>query len=148
METKLITVPVGTPYADVMKTLRSNHVSGAPVVNEEGRLVGVVSEKDLFRILYPFYQSYYMHPEQYVNHEEREKKAGDIRKHRVEIFMSPSPFTAEPDMPIMQAGALMLSKKVHRLTVVEEDKLVGIVSRGRIYRTVMDMNYKDFIATE
>lgn len=148
METKLVTVPVGTPYAEVMKILRTNRVSGAPVVDEDGRLVGVVSEKDLFRILYPFYQSYYLHPEQYVNHEEREKKAADIRNHRVEIFMSAVPFTADPDMPIMQAGALMLSKKVHRLPIVEAGKLVGIVSRGRIYRTVMEMNYKDLLETE
>lgn len=141
METELVTIPLGTPYAEVTRILHEKKISGAPVVNEEGELVGVVSEKDLFRVLYPFYQSYYMHPEQYTDHEERERKASDIRGHKVEIFMAKPVYSIHPDVPIMRAGAVMLSKKIHRLPVVEGRKLVGIISRGKIYKAIIELNY-------
>lgn len=141
MRTEIVTVPLGSTYAEVMRILCDNKISGAPVVDEKGALVGLVSEKDLFRILYPFYQSYYLHPEQYTDHEEREKKAGEIKNHKVEIFMTKMVYTVHPDVPIMRAGALMLSKNVHRLPVVEGSDLVGLISRRAIYRAIMESNY-------
>jgi predicted transcriptional regulator len=144
MDTELVTIPLGTTYAEVLRILNESNISGAPVVDESGALVGLVSEKDLFRILYPFYQSYYMHPEQYTDHEEREKKAADIRNHKVEVFMSKMVYTVHPDVPVMRAGALMLSKKIHRLPVVEGKDLVGIISRRAIYKSIMESNYGRF----
>lgn len=141
METDLVVIKTGTPYVEVMHTLKRHKITGAPVVDKNGDLVGVVSEKDLFRILYPFYQSYYMNPEQYVDHEEREKKASDIRGHKVEVFMTKPVYSIHPDVPIMRAGAVMLSKRIHRLPVVEGRELVGLISRGKIYRTIAEKNY-------
>jgi len=141
METDIVTIPLGASYAEVMQVLHKHSISGAPVVNDKGGLEGVVSEKDLFRILYPFYQSYYMNPEQYADHEERERKASDIREHKVEIFMAKPVYTVHPDVPVMRAGAIMLSKKIHRLPVVEGPKLVGIISRGKIFKGLMELNY-------
>ncbi len=59
MQTEVLTIPVGTPYRDVERLLREKQISGAPVVDGEGSVVGIVSEKDLFRVLYPFYRSFY-----------------------------------------------------------------------------------------
>lgn len=141
MDVQPVTLKPGMAYADVMQVFTTHKISGAPVVSEEGELVGIVSEKDLFRILYPFYKSYYMNPEQYVDHEERENKAADIRGHKIEVFMSNPVYTVHPDVPIMQAGAIMLSKKIHRLPVMDGKEMVGMIDRGMIYRAIMEHNY-------
>ncbi len=141
MDIHPVTLEPGMKYADVMHVFNTHKISGAPVIGVEGDLLGIVSEKDLFRILYPFYKSYYMHPEQYVDHEERENKAADIREHKVEVFMSNPVYTVHPDVPIMQAGAVMLSKKIHRLPVMDGRKLVGMIDRGAIFRAIMELNY-------
>lgn len=148
MDTNPVTLRVGMEYADVMRLFTEHKISGAPVLNDSGDLVGIVSEKDLFRILYPFYKSYYMNPEQYTDHEEREKKAADIRGHKVEVFMTNPVYTVHPDVPVMKAGALMLSKSIHRLPVLEGPKLVGIIDRGRIYHAIMEMNYGSVLSHE
>jgi len=145
MNSEPITLVPSMEYAEVMRVFNQHKISGAPVLNDVGELVGIVSEKDLFRILYPFYKSYYMNPEQYVDHEERESKAADIRGHKVEVFMTTPVHTVYPDMPIMQAGAIMLSKSIHRLPVVENAKLVGIIDRRKIYRAIMEMNYESVV---
>lgn len=147
MQRKIVMIPVGTVYSEVMDALLKHEISGAPVVDEQGKLVGIVSEKDLLRILYPYYESYYLNPEQYTNHEDREKKALDIRTRRVEEFMSRDVLTVNPDMPIMRAGSIMLSRGVHRLPVVQEGLLVGIITRRDLYKKLMEINYGDILVT-
>ncbi len=124
-------------YQKAVILLYKSKITGAPVVNENNELVGYVSEKDLFRILYPYYQSYYEHPENYTDGERREQKVQEIRLHPVEIFMTKAPLTVTPDMPVMNAGALMLANRVHQFPVVENNKVVGMISRELIYKSVL-----------
>lgn len=136
MEKDVVSVSPTATYEEVAKILYKNQVSGVPVV-EKGKLIGIVSEKDIFRILYPFYKSYYEHPEMYTDMEARELKVRDVRGHQVKRFMTKDVITVESDMPIMKVGALMLAKKVSRFPVVDNGKVVGIVSRKMIYRAVL-----------
>ncbi len=137
MESNSITIRRDATYEDVAKILYTHGISGAPVVDHDGNLLGMVSEKDLFRILYPFYRSYYENPEVYADLENREDKLDEIRGKNVEVYMSREIITIGPDAPIMRAGAIMLAKQIHRLPVVEDGKLLGIITRRRIYRTVL-----------
>lgn len=137
MELNSITIRHDATYEDVAKILYTHGISGAPVVDEAGNLLGMVSEKDLFKILYPFYKSYYENPEVYVDFEGRESKLEEIRGKTVEVYMSRDIVTIDPEAPIMRAGAIMLAKQIHRLPVVEQGKLIGIITRRRIYRTVL-----------
>ncbi|MEI7512330.1 MAG: CBS domain-containing protein [Candidatus Uhrbacteria bacterium] len=143
METAVVTVPIGTTYREVAKLLVTGVMSGLPVVDETGKVVGIVSEKDLFRVLYPYYRSFYENPELYSDSEAREHKAEDVADHPVESFMTTTVWTVEPDMPVMRAGALMLAKNIHRMPVMENGKLIGIVTRGHIYRTVFAKSFQD-----
>jgi CBS domain-containing protein len=136
MSTDFISIPKEATYEQVFKLLNDNDISGAPVV-ENGRIVGIVSEKDLFRVLFPYYTSYYNNPELYVDYEERENKIDEIRNHRVEIFMSRDFVHIHPDDPVLRAGALMLAKNVSRLPVVENGNLVGMIWRRDIYKTIL-----------
>jgi len=57
--------------------------------------------------------------------------------------MNKSPLTIEPDMPIMNAGAIMLAHRVHKLLVIENGKVIGLLDRENIYKTVFKNNYPD-----
>ena len=145
MKKDFITLNPQNTYEEVVALLYNNNLNGAPVINENNELVGYVSEKDLFRILYPYYKSFYEYPESYTDGEKREEKAQEIRYHKVEVFMNKSPLTVDSDMPIMNAGALMLAKRVHQFPVIEAGKVVGLISRDLIYKTVFMKNFKNIL---
>lgn len=130
-------------YEEAVLLFYKKNLRGAIVVDENDALVGYLSEKDLFRVLYPFYKSFYEHPENYVNGEKREEKVDEVRYHQIGEFMSRSVLTVTPDMPIMNAGALMLANRVHQFPVVEGKKVVGVISRDMIYRRVFENHFKE-----
>lgn len=138
MDSKVLAVYTGTTYEQVFKALQENNAGGAIVLDEDERLVGFVSEKDLFRILYPFYTSYYDSPEMYTDFEEREGKPEQIRSKRVEVFMKRDVFTIGPNEPALKAGALMLARSTDRLTVMENGKPIGTLYRKDIYKKLLE----------
>ncbi|MEI7741960.1 MAG: CBS domain-containing protein [bacterium] len=140
MERKPIVLAPTTTYEEATSVLYSNDVSGAPVVGENGELVGMLSLKDLFRILYPFYSSYYDHPESYSDQENRESKVNEVKKKLIKEFMSTRLITIQPHMPVMQAGAIMLAHNVHHLPVIENKKLIGLVTKNSIYRAIIQQH--------
>jgi CBS domain-containing protein len=137
MVTDVITIPVTATYEEAARILYDHKINGAAVVDENGHLAGMISEKDLFRVLYPFPQSYYNDPESYLNLEERESKTSEIRNKPISGFITKNPVVIDPDVPVMHASALMLARRVHRLPVIENGKLVGNVTRGLIYRAIL-----------
>jgi CBS domain-containing protein len=143
MSKDFITLKPETTYEEAVSLFCRNNLNGAIVVDEKESLVGYLSEKDLFRVLYPYYKSFYEHPENYVNGEKREEKAQEIKYHKISEFMSKSLLTVNPDTPIMNAGALMLANRVHQFPVVENGKVVGMISREMIYKTVFKNSFKN-----
>ncbi len=137
MEKIGVTISPTTTYEEVAKILYKNQISGVPVVSKADKLLGFVSEKDVFKVLYPFYKSYYENPEMYSDLEAREMKVREVRKHEVRTFMTETPVTVGINEPIMKVGALMLAKKVSRIPVVEKGKVVGMISRKMIYRAIL-----------
>lgn len=140
METRVVSIKKGTTYEEAAKILYAKDVSAAPVVDENDRLVGVISEKDLYRILFPFYKSYYQNPEMYTDLESRETKIDEVRNKKVEEFMSTDLATIAPDAPVMRAGGIMLARNVHFLPVVEHGKVVGIVSGRGIFKKIVQLH--------
>jgi CBS domain-containing protein len=141
METNVVAIDKNTSYEEVARILYENNISATPVLEADGTVIGIVSEKDIFRILYPFYRSFYDQPILYSNMEEREQKAQEIRNHKAELFMNRNIIPVSPDDPIMRAGAIMLAKHISRLPVVKDGKVVGIISRKMIYRAILKENF-------
>lgn len=142
---EFLTLSPENTYEEVVALLYKNNLNGAPVVNNDNELIGYISEKDLFRILYPYYKSFYENPENYTDGEKREEKAHEIRYHKLETFMNKSPLTITPDIPVMNAGALMLARRVHQFPVIENGKVVGLISRELIYKTVFKNSFKNIL---
>lgn len=134
MTTDPVTVKPTDSVETVLQCLEEKHISGLPVVDDTGKVVGVVSEADLLfkerPIRLPLYLSFlggiiYLEP---LDHfvQQLKKSLGIL----VQDVMTPNPVTIAPGAPISQAADLMLEKRVNRLPVVDETGvLVGIITR-------------------
>lgn len=136
MERDVITLKYSDTYESAARVLVRNDFSGAPVVDSDGNLIGIISEKDLFKAIFPNYSDYYTEPEAQMDYEEREKVVQDARLRPIEEFMSKKIWTVNEEDPILKAAALMLARGVFRLPVVEGKKLKGIVTRENIYKNI------------
>lgn len=137
MVTPVVTVTPETTYEDAAFLLHKHQLSGMPVVDKDGALVGIISEKDLFRAFYPRYEEYLSDPAAYTDQEKQEDEIENIRKQPVEKYMKRHVVTIDVDACILHAGGLMLAHGIHRLPVMENGKLVGIVAREDIYGTIL-----------
>jgi CBS domain-containing protein len=137
MNENVIVIKKGASYHEVARILVENKISGAPVVDEAEKIIGVVSEKDLFRAVYPSYNEFYESPESHLDFEELEEEAGGAGDKKVEEFMSARLITADPETPVLKIGALMVASGIHRVPVVKDGKVVGMVSRRDIYRAIL-----------
>ncbi len=141
MKTDFLSAQEDISYKEAAKILLGSSRGCLFVLDQVGVLVGVVSEHDLFRVLYPFYSSYYLNPELYTDAEEREGKIDEIQNHPVKSFMTKQVIHTESDWPIMKAGALMLAKGIRRLPVLEQGKLVGVITRREVYRELCKQHF-------
>lgn len=112
MAKKLITFSPDDSMHQVTKTLVSNGISGAPVVDEKGNLVGVISEGDCLKQVVRG---------KYTNSPQMIGKVGD--------FMTPDPVTIGPGENIMQVAQMFLKLRLRRFPVLENGKLVGQISQ-------------------
>lgn len=136
MKKDIISVNIGATLKEVVEKLFKNQISGLLVMDGDN-LAGIISEKDVYRIMYPKYEDFYSHPEIAVNYEEMESRAKRVKDVKVEKFMKSSIITLNPEDPVLKAGAVMLTRKVNRLPVMsEEEKVIGIVSRRDIYQAI------------
>jgi CBS domain-containing protein len=134
-----ITVKPSDLVETVLKLLEEKHISGLPVVDDEGQVVGVVSEADLLfkekPIRMPLYLTFL---DSIIYLEPLDKFKQQLKKNLgvlVEDLMTSKPSTISSDAPVSQAAELMLTKRINRLPVLDETgKLVGIVTRNDLLK--------------
>lgn len=137
MRKDVISVLSTLPWREAAALFLAYRISAAPVVDEKGHLVGILSEKDLFRGLYPSFKDWVQSPEMYLDFDEMEHHAADAMGKTVADVMATKVMTADKNTPILKVGALMVSSGIHHIPVVEHDVLVGVVGRGDIYRAIL-----------
>ncbi|MDW8154826.1 MAG: CBS domain-containing protein [Armatimonadota bacterium] len=134
MTTPVITVVPETPVPEVARVLVERHISGVPVVDEAGRLVGIVTEADLLpKEAGPAGLPLTALPGSEAPPEVREH----LRRYRgrvVREVMTREVVTATEDTPVQQLAALMLRKQVNRVPIVRGERVVGIVTRNDVLR--------------
>ena len=138
MTPEVITIGLEARIEDLAKLLAERRISGVPVLNQEGRLVGVVTQSDLVQRsrdleLPPALNILDLHlfletPSRFQKR--LEKLLGD----RIKDVMTPNPVTVTPDTPVNDIARLMTAKGVHTLPVLEVGKLVGIVGKLDLIR--------------
>lgn len=108
MTGEVITVKPGASVKDLAKLLHKHKISGAPVVDTKGRIVGIVSEADIL-----------------------------ARKGRqVKAIMSTKVIGITEETPVEEIAAIMTNQKVKRLPVLRGEKIVGVVSRADIVSAI------------
>lgn len=133
MTRKVISASPETSFKEVVRLLEENHVSGLPVVDRSGRLVGVVSEADLLN------KAEKREPDAYVL-ESRRHRLDRSRASALDVAsaMSRDVVSVRPDAPIALAAREMHARGFKRLPVVDPDgRLVGIVSRGDVLKVFL-----------
>lgn len=142
MSRDLIMVKPQTPIKEAIQILAERSISGLPVVDDAGKLVGVLSETDLLwqetgvepplYIMFLDSVIYLENPARYD--QELHKALGQT----VGEVMSTNPVTVKPDQPLRKAAKLMQEKSIRRLAVTDnEDKVIGILTTGDIVRAMV-----------
>ncbi len=138
MTTDVITVKKDDTVEQVIKLLMEHNVSGLPVIDDEKHVVGIISEGDLiYRSKKLQIPSYFTILDSYIFLESTKSIQEQIRKmvgYRVEDVMTEKVIVADVEENIEEIATLMAAKKVNRVPIVENDKLVGIISRRDIIR--------------
>ncbi len=148
MNRKVILLRPDRTIKEAYEIFVKNGISGAPVVDEENKLLGILTTKDILAVIKEKMESIglYIFPTPFdfmdiipveVPHENRELFE-EISHIRVEEIMERRVHTVEPDMDIYDALNLLVKKEISRLPVVKNGKVVGIVTRSDILRALAE----------
>lgn len=122
MKTDVRTIAADATVADAVRAMADAHVSGLPVVERSGRVVGVISTTDVLQA-----------QAETADRRERNTLFEDTP---VRDLMTRDPYTIGPDDDVRDAARHMLYSEVRRLFVVDGDQLVGVLSQTDIAQAV------------
>ena len=141
MTTELITVSPETEIVKAATLLLENHINGVPVVNASGELVGILCQSDLIaqqkRLPIPSFFTFMDGLFSTSSLKQFEKQVRKIAAYTVAQAMTTDPVFVGPDMGIEVVASLMVDNSVHTIPVVHEGKLVGIVGKEDILKTLL-----------
>ena len=135
MTRRVITVRPETTVQDAARVMFTNRVSGLPVVDAGGRVVGIISDGDLI----PRQRRPKVTPWWRLFFQNGERLARDYRKiigTTVGDVMTRPALVISPVFGIETAAAILDNRQIRRLPVVRDGQLVGIVSRGDLVRAL------------
>ena len=142
MTRQVITVAPDTEIAQAAKLLLEKRINGFPVVNQAGELVGILCQSDLiaqqkdiplpslFTLLDGFM------PLTSLKRLDREVKK--IAATKVADAMTAHPVSVGPDCPIEDIAGLMVDKNFHTLPILDDGRLVGVVGKEDVLKTLVD----------
>ena len=134
MSTGVMTAKQTDTVRSVVRKMLSRHCGAIPVVDDAGKLLGLVAVRDVMIPLYPNYGDYIHDNVHSRDFEEMEEGYIEVMNKQVGEIMSKNPLTVSPNDPILQAASYMGLKHFRRIPVEENGKLVGMVSLGDINR--------------
>lgn len=142
MTSPVITVTAATHIPELARLMRVNQISGLPVVNDAGQLLGIVTDHDLIMRNAPVREPRYfsvlsgvipLNLEEYRNYR-------DQLRHTMAVtaadLIEPGVQTITPDTPLAEAMEMMLDPLVTMLPVIEDEQVVGVVTRTNLVRLV------------
>lgn len=140
MTRDVVTVGPETEVTAVAKLLLEKRFNGVPVVDEKNNVVGVICQSDLIaqqkKLPLPSVFNLLDTLIPIISPGKIEREVEKIAAVKVSQAMTPDPVTVGPETDIEQIAALMVNKGYHTIPVVEEDKLVGIIGKEDVLRTI------------
>jgi len=142
MTTDVITVQNETSVAELAKILTDNNISGVPVLSASGELTAIATENDLIdqskklhipTVITILDSVFYLeNPDKMEN--EMKKMAGTT----VADICSGPVASISPDTPLDEIATIMAEKNIHTLPVLDNSKLVGVIGKKDVIKTLMD----------
>jgi CBS domain-containing protein len=136
MTTEVQAVRADASLEEIAQLMATHHISGVPVVEDDGRVIGIVSEADLIdeekrhaRLPRTALFGLYPMPEDVLRAAYRggqSLKARDVMTKKV--------ITATEDRSVSELADMMITRRINRVPIVRDGKLVGIVSRADLVR--------------
>ncbi|HPE88037.1 MAG TPA: CBS domain-containing protein [Spirochaetia bacterium] len=128
MSRRLITVSADTAVPEAQALMRREKIHRLPVLNKDGKLVGIVTASDLRRASAPpattldIYELHYL-----------------ISRLKVESVMTKNPITVREDLPVEEAARIMDDNRVAGLPVISDGELAGIITESDLFRLFIDL---------
>jgi CBS domain-containing protein len=144
MNPKVISVGPKTPLREILHLMLRYHLNNILVVDSEQRLAGIVTYSDISRKLLPTQKELMEHEEYLTTPQLMEDRFRDIASVPVGEIMTRNVITVSPDLEALKAGATMTARRVKQLPVVQNHKVMGIISHTDIGWGLM-MQYADCI---
>jgi CBS domain-containing protein len=133
MESEVVTLKSDTSLSDASGLFKENRISGAPVIDSNGHIVGVVSQSDVLKEMIEIDLDDYLDNSFYMCLPFSDGSVFSTSAHQPDLIpvskiMNTSVITVSPDDSLAQVASLMRSNHVHRVLVTQDSKLVGIIS--------------------
>ena len=141
MTREIITVSPETEIVHAIKLLLENRINGVPVTDETGKLVGILCQSDLIaqqkKLPIPSFFTILDGLIPMTSMKQIEKQVQKITAATVAQAMTKNPVTVQPDTSIEEVAALMVDNNFHTIPVMDGGKLVGILGKEDILRTLI-----------
>lgn len=138
MKTELVSVSPEIHLRELAQLLDDKGISGAPVIDRDGTLVGVVTKSDLVRHQHTGEPAdrlaYYRHPHVEVLPRGYHEEIPD--RTQVREIMTPAIISAREDAPAAALARLMRRRRIHRVFITRDKKLCGVVTTMDLLRVV------------
>jgi len=130
MDRDLTAVGKHTTVADVVDILSRHRVSGLPVVDEDGRIIGFISEKDIVRAALPGYFDLLQDPSFLPDYGQFQSRLFKISRDSVEKHMVRDVVYFDEEDSDFQVAMVLMQKNLKRAPVIRNGIFVGVVSRA------------------
>ena len=137
MVSPVVTVKPDSSVREAARIFLERRISAVPVVDDAGKLVGIISEGDLMRRSEAGTErrrSWWLNA--FTSDETLAAEYTRAHARKVADVMTPDVITATPDTPLQDIAALLEKNAIKRVPIVEKDRLVGILSRANLVQAV------------
>jgi CBS domain-containing protein len=147
MTGEVVTVDPETEIIRAARLMLDNHLSGLPVVDKEGNLKGIICQSDLMaqqkKIPLPSFFVLFNSTISFPSQKTIESEVKKMAAFKVSEAMTPDPVTVDPETTLEEIATLMVKHNIHTLPVFDQGKLVGIIGKEDILRTLMPSQKKE-----
>jgi len=140
MSRSVRSVSPDTKVMEVASVMCLYRLPGIPVVDDDGRLIGIVAEKDVMHSLFPKLEDLMEEGMGNVDLDKEMAKYKDVLTLPVTDLMTRNPIAVSPDMHVLRATTIMVRNRFRRIPVAHNGILVGMLSLGDVHKAIFHLN--------
>jgi predicted transcriptional regulator len=140
MSRSVRSVSPDTKVMEVASVMCLYRLPGIPVAEDDGRLVGIVAEKDVLHSLFPKLENLMEEGMGNVDLDKEMAKYKDVLALPVTDLMTRNPISVPPDMHVLRATSIMVRNRFRRIPVAHNGMLVGMLSLGDVHKAIFHLN--------